>query len=252
MKKVNVLVTAVGGIVAQGIIKSLKYYNKFSKDRKIKYHITGADISYDACGIYRTDDFCIIDKPESKNYLNQIVDISKKKKIDAILIGSDIELPFLSNNIENIEQQTDAKIISSDFKTIDTFRDKYKTYEFLKKNNLNYIPTAKKDDFKQFISEYNYPVVIKPKEGFGSKFFFIAKEKKDIDYAFSSIISIGWEPIIQKYLKNDDQEYTVGIITSKKEKIIMSSIAIKKILKHGQTYKAIIDKYPKIIKISEK
>jgi carbamoyl-phosphate synthase large subunit len=34
MKQINALVTSVGGIVAQGIIKSLKYHNKYSKDKK--------------------------------------------------------------------------------------------------------------------------------------------------------------------------------------------------------------------------
>ena len=30
MKTINVVVTSAGGIVAQGIIKSLKYHNKYS------------------------------------------------------------------------------------------------------------------------------------------------------------------------------------------------------------------------------
>ena len=39
MKKINVLVTSVGGIVAQGIIKSLKYHNKYSKNKTYHYNI---------------------------------------------------------------------------------------------------------------------------------------------------------------------------------------------------------------------
>ncbi len=37
----------------------------------------------------------------------------------------------------------------------------------------------------------------------------------------------------------------------KNENHIMSSIVIKKIIKHGQTYKAIIDKFPEIKRVSE-
>lgn len=251
MKKINILVTAVGGIVAQGIIKSLIYYNKFSKNRDIQYHITGTDISYEACGLYRSDEFCIINKPESKNYIEQLIDICKKKRIEVILIGSDVELPIVGDNIKNIEDQTRAKVVSSNKEIIETFRDKYKTFEFLKKNNLNYIPTTEAEHLQEFISKYDFPVVIKPKEGFGSKFFFIAKEEKDIEYAISSIKNIGWQPIIQKYLKNDNEEYTIGITISKDGKNILSSIVIKKMLKHGQTYKAIIDRFPKLRKISE-
>jgi len=46
----KVLVTAAGGIVAQGIIKSLKLAN-LSDNAAVKYSITGADMSAQAAGL---------------------------------------------------------------------------------------------------------------------------------------------------------------------------------------------------------
>ena len=63
MEQINVLVTSVGGIVAQGIIKSLKYHNKYTKNKKYYYKILGTDIIFDSAGLYRVDKFSIIDKP---------------------------------------------------------------------------------------------------------------------------------------------------------------------------------------------
>jgi carbamoyl-phosphate synthase large subunit len=56
---------------------------------------------------------------------------------------------------------------------------------------------------------------------------------------------------MQKYLSDDNKEFTTGVTISKNGLEVMSSIVIKKLLKHGQTYKAIIDDYPEIKRISE-
>jgi len=251
MKKVNVLITSVGGIVGQGIIKSLKYNNKYSKNKTCLYNIHGTDIVHDSSGLYRVDKFSIITKPESEQFIESIVNLCTNNNIDVIFPGSDIELPILSKNKKTIESKTSAKIITNNSKVIEICRDKYKTFEFLKNNNLNYIPSSLAKDSEIFIKENKFPLIVKPCEGFGSKFFNIVKTNTDLNYAISTIENYGWTPIIQKYLKNDNKEFTTGITIDKNGKQIMSSIVIKKILKHGQTYKAIIDDYPEIKKISE-
>ena len=61
-----------------------------------------------------------------------------------------------------------------------------------------------------------------------------------MEYAISKIQRVGWNPILQEYLK-DDAEFTSGVTIDRFGKYIMSSISIKKIIKNGQTYKAFID-----------
>jgi carbamoyl-phosphate synthase large subunit len=251
MKQVNVLITSVGGIVGQGIIKSLKYNNKYSKNKTHHYNIHGTDIVHDSSGLYRSDRSSIITKPENEQFIELVVNLCINNNIDIIFPGSDIELPVFSKNKKIIEDKTSAKIITNIPKVIEVCRDKYKTFEFLKNNNLNYIPSCLAKDSDDFIKENRFPLIVKPCEGFGSKFFSIVKNNTDLNYAISTIQNYGWTPIIQKYLKNDNKEFTTGITIDKYGKYIMSSIVIKKILKHGQTYKAIIDNYPEIKNISE-
>lgn len=251
MKKINVLITSVGGIVAQGIIKSLKYYNKHSKNKTYHYNIYGTDIIYDSSGLYRVDKFSIIDKPGNDKYIESIINICNTNDIDIVFIGSDVELSTFSINKNTIESNTSAKILSNPHSVIEICRDKYKTFEYLKKNNLNYIPSCLVENSEEFIKENKFPLIVKPCEGFGSKFFNIVNDIKDLNYAISRIEKFGWRPLIQKYLKDDNKEFTTGITINKNGKGIMSSIVLKKILKHGQTYKAIIDKYPKIKEVSE-
>ena len=65
--------------------------------------------------------------------------------------------------------------MSNPYKVIEICRNKYKTFEFLKKNNFNYIPSCLPNDSREFVKENNFPLSSKPCEGFGSKFFNIVK-----------------------------------------------------------------------------
>ncbi len=249
MKSINVVVTSAGGIVAQGIIKSLKFHNKYSKVRSYEYKILATDISYEAAGLYRTHKFSLIPKPTSKEYLKSVVDLCNRNKIQVLFIGSDVELPILCNNKEYIENKTGTVIITSQPHIVEMCRDKYKTYEFLKENNLNSIPTCLSNEIDGFLKDHKFPLVVKPREGFGSKLFQIVNSIEELEFATKAITQIGWKPMIQKYLQGDSNEYTTGLTLGRDKNQIMSTITLKKILKHGQTYKAFIDKYPKVTKV---
>src|ERR671929_309732 len=99
----NILVTAAGGIVAQGIIKSLKLANA-SDTSPVKYKIIAADLSAQAAGLYRCDSGILIPSASSSNYIDAIIDVSKEQNIDAIYIGSDEELITVVNAKERIER----------------------------------------------------------------------------------------------------------------------------------------------------
>ncbi|CAN5637434.1 ATP-grasp domain-containing protein [soil metagenome] len=249
MKSINVVVTSAGGIVAQGIIKSLKFHNKYSKVRSYEYKILATDISYEAAGLYRAHKFSLIPKPTSKEYLKSVVDLCNRNKIKVLFIGSDVELPILCNNKEYIENKTGTVIITSQPNIVEMCRDKYKTYEFLKENNSNSIPTCLSNEIDDFLKDHKFPLVVKPREGFGSKLFQIVNSIEELEFATKAITQIGWKPMIQKYLQGDSNEYTTGLTLGRDKNQIMSNITLKKILKHGQTYKAFIDKYPKVSKV---
>jgi carbamoyl-phosphate synthase large subunit len=252
MKSINVVVTSAGGIVAQGIIKSLKYHNKYARSKSHEYKILATDISYEAAGLYRAHKFSILQKPTAKEYLKSVVDLCNKNRIQALFIGSDVELPILCNNKDYIENNTGTVVITSHPHIIEMCRDKYKTNELLQKNNLNFIPTCLYDEIEGFLKDYEFPLVVKPREGFGSKLFQIVNSMDELEFAIKAINHIGWKPMIQKYLQGDGNEYTTGLTLSKDKNQIMSTITLKKILKHGQTYKAFIDKYPKVTSICNK
>ncbi len=252
MKTINTIVTSVGGIVAQGIIKSLKFHDLYEKRADHRYNILGTDISYEAAGLYRSDRFCIIKKPSARNYLKIISDLCNKNKIHVLFVGSDVELPILSSYKDEIENKTGTKVITGPEKIVRMCRDKYLTHKFLESNGLNCIPTCLPDQIGSFLEKENFPLVVKPREGFGSKLFHIVNDIGELNFALRAIEKANWSPMIQKYLKSDAKEYTTGITMDQNGKELMSSITLRKILKHGQTYKAFIDKFPTVSNICNK
>ncbi len=237
----RVLVTAAGSIVAQGIIKSLKLANK--------YNIIAADMSPLAAGLYRCDSGILVPPVSSSSYIDSIIQICKDNDVQAVFCGSDDELLALAGAKEAIEM-TGAKLLTGSSEALAVARDKWRTYEFCKANNLPCAPSALPQDSDGFAREFGFPLVVKPREGYGSLHFYVAKNKQEMDKAVSAIEQAGWQPILQKYLASD-MEFTTGVTVDRNSRYVMSSISIRKIIKHGQTYKAFIDDFYNIRKSAE-
>jgi carbamoyl-phosphate synthase large subunit len=229
----TVLVTAAGSIVAQGIIKSLKLANR--------YTIVAADMSPLAAGLYRSDKGILVPAVSSPDYIDRIIRACNDNKVEAIYCGSDDELLALTDAREKIESKTGAKLLTGSSDALAIARDKWATYEFCKGNGLPCAPSSLPEHREEFAREFGFPLVVKPREGYGSLHFYLANNREEMDAAISAITRSGWRPLAQKYLAGD--EFTTGVTIDRNCRYAMSSISIKKIIKHGQTYKAFIDDY---------
>jgi carbamoyl-phosphate synthase large subunit len=237
----RVLVTAAGSIVAQGIIKSLKLAQR--------YNIVAADMSPLAAGLWRCDAGVLVPAVSSPDYIESIIKACNDNNVDAIFCGSDDELLALAGAKKEIEGRTGAKLLTGSPDALAVARDKWLTYEFCKKNGLNCAPSALPEGRQEFAKEFGFPLVVKPREGYGSLHFYIANNGAEMDDAVSKIERAGWRPLIQKYLAGD--EFTTGVTVDRNGRYAMSSISIKKVIKHGQTYKAFIDDYHDVRRSAE-
>lgn len=74
--------------------------------------------------------------------------------------------------------------------------------------------------YEEFVSEFGFPGVVKPKKGYGSLHLYLAKDRGEIEQCTSAIRARGWKPTIQKYLDGD--EFTSGVTIDKTGKYAMS------------------------------
>jgi carbamoyl-phosphate synthase large subunit len=250
-KNATVLVTAAGGIVGQGIIKSLRLASS-SPLSPISYRILAIDSSPLAAGLYRSDIGLIVPKATDPGYIDSIIKRLRDYEVEALFVGSDEELMPIAIARKRIEMESPTKVLAAELDVIKIGRDKWETYKALKANNLSCAESCLPEERNEFVEQFGFPLVVKPREGFGSVNFFVTKSTDEIEFALSRIQDYGWKPMIQEYLPGLDDEFTSGVTIDKNGTYTMSSIAIRKYLKGGQTYKAFIDDYPMVRLSAEK
>lgn len=254
----NVLVTSAGGTVAEGIIKSLKLANKEMDNNQakdiptpVKYRIIATDKNNLAAGLYRTDKAFVVPAAQSSSYIDSIIEICRQQNIDAIFPGSDDELQVLADSETRINDESEAVLLANPSPVISVARDKWKVFDFLTKNNLPTAATCLPECAEEFVKEFGFPIVVKPRQGYSSINHHVAYDYDDMEYAKRSIRRSGWSPILQEFLPNHEEEYSSGITIDHKGKNVLSSIAMRRILKCGETYKAIVDDFLEIRKSAE-
>ncbi|MDC8437830.1 MAG: ATP-grasp domain-containing protein [Candidatus Nitrosotenuis sp.] len=245
MRQANVLVTGAGSILGQGIIKSLKLSN-VQHPRPVAYNILAADMSPQAAGIYRCSKAFLISAPSEPDYGDRIVQICRENGVDAVFAGTDEELLPLALLKDRIKKESGATVITNPVDVIMMASDKWATYEYLTKNRLSCAQSSLPESKDEFVGKFGYPIVVKPRQGYGSLHFYVVHNNDELQRAISTIEAAGWQPILQEYLGGTDNEFTSGITVDVNGAAVMSSISMKKTLKNGQTYKAFIDDFDSV------
>jgi carbamoyl-phosphate synthase large subunit len=245
----TVMVTAAGTIVAQGIIKSLRLARSGQRSA-VAYRIVATDMSPQAAGLYRGDLGVVVPQASSDSYVDSIVRCCKRHGVDAVFCGSDEELPVLEAARERIASEGGATLIVNSVHVIKVGGDKWRTFEFLSRRGLGCADSALPADRERFVRKHGYPLVVKPRRGHGSLGFSVVTDRGDLLSAVEKIRKAGWEPMLQEYLRDEEQEFTVGV-TSDRECRTLSVIAMRRKLKAGQTAKAFVEEYPEVKKQAE-
>ncbi len=128
------------------------------------------------------DNYVITPNIYDEGYIEFLVDFCKAHQINAIISLFDIDLPILAAKKEKFKENG-ITVIVSDSEVIDICNDKWKTYCFLKENNINTPRTyLHQEEIIEEIAEGNiaYPVIIKPRWGMGSIGIYQAGDEQEL------------------------------------------------------------------------
>ena len=215
---INVLVSGVGGDVAQGVIRCL---NKSD----LQLQIFKISSSVDDSWLY-VDDNSFICPTIHEGYIQYLIEFINKYQIDIFFPCIDLEIPVISKNKDKIEAETSCKVFVDDFYKIQICNDKYMTAKYLEDFSLPRPET----DLVATVEHNKFPVIIKSREGCGSKDIHLINSKEEIKPFLNNK-----DYIIQEYLEGD--EYTAGVYLGDDNKIKGVCI-LKRTLKDGSTYTA--------------
>jgi carbamoyl-phosphate synthase large subunit len=215
---INVLVSGVGGDVGQGVVRCL---NKSNLNLRIFKISSSVDDSWLYC-----DKDSFISPTIYENYVSYLIHFINKHKIDIFFPCIDLEIPIISKNKDKIQSETNCKVFVDDYYKIQICNDKYMTSRYLEDFSLPYPET----DLVATIDHNKFPVIIKSREGCGSKDIHLINSKEEIVPFLNNK-----NYIIQEYLDGD--EYTAGVYLGADNKI-KGVCVLKRTLKDGSTYTA--------------
>jgi carbamoyl-phosphate synthase large subunit len=218
LKALRILVTGVASDIGFGIGKILRenYPNSF---------LLGVDIDSNNQSLVGFDHFKKIDHADSDEYKKNLIHLVKSMEIDIIIPTSEAEINvFWKKKLVNIFERNNVDVLILSHKIVDISLDKFKTYEFLKNNKLEYPNTYLASDFKK---QECFPMIFKLRSGQGSKGLRVL-------YSFSDLKTSEMNDtnIIQELLSDNDNEYTCCVFSDGKT---YRSINIKRQLKDGDT-----------------
>jgi carbamoyl-phosphate synthase large subunit len=235
----SILVTGSGSVYGLGIIRALKA-------SALPFEIIATDINPYSLGLFFADKGFIAPRAsDEESYFMFIENLCKDHQIKAIFTGSTAELPFYSKNRESLERSTGVKVFVNSPSVIETCCDKWLTMCHLSRSGFQ-IPASIRypedvGTLFSFIKSVGYPLIVKPRGGRGSEGVALVKDKQQLLENLKGKKNL----IIQEYLTDEEQEFTVGICINQKGKVI-SKIALRRYLQEGVSIAAVSDGYEDI------
>ncbi len=234
----NILVTSAGRRV-----KVIQYFrNAFRNIGKV----IAADCDYKASALYFADEFELIPRIDNENYIQEVINVCKGHKVNAIVSLLDPELEVLAKH-KDIFTENEVQLILSPHEMVDMSFDKQKTHDHLSKLEIPVVPTfSGKDSFIETIEngEYNYPAIVKPGKGSASLGLFEVNNENELNNIFRENEGL----IIQPFYR--DMEFGIDVyIDIISGELVDVFIKEKLLMRSGETDKSISIHNDKIEKL---
>ena len=187
--------------------KIVQYFKKTLKGRG---NVICTDMSNLAPSIYEADKFYIVPKMTTPGYIEIILDICKKEKIEGVLSLIDPELSLLAKNREKFEA-IGTTVIGSSYELCELSLDKMQMYKWL--SSHGYRCAKSYMDLDEFLVDVNlgkakYPVFVKPSRGSASIAISKVYDQETLKLIFSNSRNL----MIQEFL--DGQEIGADVYLS--------------------------------------
>lgn len=243
----NILVTGAGALLGQGILRLLNV-SDFPKK------VFTADPDPRSTGHWLGDCALTIPKASDVNYIGEIRKIVVDYKIDAILVGTDVELNKFSEVKDQFFKDFNCIVLVSNEEVVNIANDKFLTAKFLEDNGFPFpksVMATNKDNLLKLKDEVGFPLFAKPIDGARSMGLVKINNLDELLAIYDEKSNL----VVQQFLSEDLGEFTSGCVVVGGE--CKAITTLRRDLRDGNTYRAYRDSqsgiYDNIIKeIAEK
>jgi len=232
LEKIRVLVTGSGGAGTLGreIIKSFLMLPDI-------YEIIATNSDSLDLSLNNEVKMQQIPNSSSSDYIEKMLKICKEEKIQAIAPGSEPETEIISKN-SLIFSEENIVTLTNKYSLVKLCNDKQSLSEFLISKGIKSPKTFLFEEISEKMVS-NYPLLIKPTIGSGSRNVFIAQNFEELSFFRKYLIKQKIKPIIQEYISGIDNEFSIGLLYCKGGKLT-TSIAMRRNLHSGLSTRSVI------------
>lgn len=207
----GILVTGIGGVVGQGILKNIR--NEYDD-----LHLVGTNVVPVSGGNFLCNQVYQVPYGDHSDYLRQVLMIIEKEEVDLIIPSTDLESYVLGENQSLIP----IPVATSASEVTKICLDKYHTHNAFLAYSIPFAPSCLPSEYQgQWDS-----VIVKPRQGRGSRGIHInPADMHEFDDTY----------LVQKLFEGDEIT-TACYITQRRE--VHSMITLSRELDSGNTSKA--------------
>jgi carbamoyl-phosphate synthase large subunit len=198
-KSINVLITSVSKKVWL-----VKLFKAALKSLGLKGRVVSVDINPLSAGFFVSDKYYLVSSTTNEAFIPEILGICRREHIRLLVPTRDGELSLFAEN-KCLFESEGVTILISDKNVIETCRDKYLFWQFLKKNGFESPQTYVPHQVDYSLLEY--PLIVKPRSGSGGKGAYKVKNKEELRFFEKHVPNA----IIQEFVKGN--EYTVDVLS---------------------------------------
>ena len=223
----NILITSAG--TRNKVVQYFKH--EFREIGKV----IATDMNDLAPAIYEADNYYLVPRIDAPNYIDKLLVICKKEKIDCLFALIDPELSLIAKNKDRF-LEIGVKPLISNYDAVELAFDKYAMFKYLNSNGYkcakSYIDKA--EFYKDLESgKISFPVFVKPYKGSASININKVSSKEEINTLFDVYDDL----LIQEFL--DGQEIGADVYVDPISKKVVSIFTKEKLkMRAGETDKA--------------
>ena len=208
--------------------------------------VVATDMSALAPALYEADKFYIVPRMTEEGYIEKILNICQREKINGVFSLIDPELSLLAQNCSRFEK-IGVKVIGSSFDLCELSLNKYDMFRWLSSRNYKCAKSYTKiEDFYADLGKglISFPVFVKPVRGSASISISKVNDKEALELLFKQFDDL----MIQEYLQGQEigADVYIDMVSGK----VVSIFTKKKLkMRAGETDKAVSFKNEKLFSL---
>jgi len=229
-RPVTVLLTGAGGNLSQFIYRALLKC-AFPK------RVVMCDYGHNALGLYQADAAYVVPGVVDAAYYDRLAKICRTEGVNLLIPGGELELRFWAKNRDRLLADTGTEFIGCEADALTQLEDKYELTRLMAAAGFDAPDSVLLDDemvVREFIETWGFPLVLKDRFGSGSQGVVVVRSAEDFAFQRPRIKN----PVLQEYLRPDDEEYTAGVFADRAGRA-RASIVMRRQMGLGMTMRAL-------------